>query len=683
MLSTAVEASMATKTITSQIVDENNQGISGLNVVAFDLGSLFGEAVLSRGTTTISGNFSLTYDDQSDGFLPISADYIVVRIYNAKGRKLQEWPLETMHTPVIIPRSYLSGWLVTMGEQEIRGLSHGNSVKILIDNFEGWKDLSQAFKIRAIQTIHLQPFGFSVPKFNTNQTQQVPNLISDFDANSFNTAPVKGSRPEDELYQAGQRGLDVRLAMHEFTFIIPDDYDEVKTYFEHAWNNGNKNPPAKPVSVRRFEMFSPTHCKLAIIDPNNSASAQAFLLGSPLIQEYYDDNSHKVDDSRRGPSGTIRVPIHDVSARLRGPTVSDINKAFLLHWNESREANPRVPVSSPLASPPPTEDEQGNMSVQIVRTLCEGRFKDNDPLNPVLARGEAGIMEAYLRAIESAENFIYLENQYFVNREIVEALIRRLKEKPNLRLVIVLNIHPDVPSYAELALSGVLPIPILIGLLGLFFDVVFEGKQQNLIEKILDALTPAIYENQVGIYTLWSHQAAESINSKPRIIPNYIHSKCAIVDDKWATVGSGNLDDYSLSPTTNSEVNALIFENFATPPPGENFETPSTSAFITNFRKKLWGEHLGTHLGNELDASPGKDWLQIWKEKAERKGRGLINSPNSVDPARVLRFPHDGTNVPLFVYKPEDYLFHLGIKTDSFLIMRNEKVYSFEENKWM
>src|SRR5207253_3150063 len=101
----------------------------------------------------------------------------------------------------------------------------------------------------------------------------------------------------------------------------------------------------------------------------------------------------------------IGVPIHELTLRVQGPAVADIQATFLLHWNEAlRQAGkPIVPASvGPAVS-------AGNVDVQVVRTIRGGNYFAGSP------HGETGVLEAYLRAIAMANTYIYLENQYFTS----------------------------------------------------------------------------------------------------------------------------------------------------------------------------------------------------------------------------------------------------------------------------
>src|SRR5690606_21302610 len=132
-----------------------------------------------------------------------------------------------------------------------------------------------------------------------------------------------------------------------------------------------------------------------------------------------------------------------------------------------------------------------------------------------------GILEAYQRAIHNAERFIYIENQYFTSHDIIDALIFRMKDdsKPRLEIIIVLPIKPDLPGYPDRHIDNV-----------------------NQLKAVAKSKG-----HQLGVYTMWSRSKTAGAGNDTQIMPVYVHSKMAIIDDKWATVGSANLDGTSLN----------------------------------------------------------------------------------------------------------------------------------------
>lgn len=175
-----------------------------------------------------------------------------------------------------------------------------------------------------------------------------------------------------------------------------------------------------------------------------------------------------------------------------------------------------------------------------------------------------------------------------------------------------------------------------------------------------DSLTPTALA-RVGFFTLWSHEVAAVAGQPTRICRNYVHSKVAIIDDLWATVGSANLDGDSLSFSQNadrgvyrffggllglrqhgvvtdnreSETNLVVYNGIDGQP---------TSTFPGDLRRRLWAEHLSFLSNGEPDLAalttkPVNGWLDLWTTRANAKLAGLTAATPTVHDARVLPYP--------------------------------------------
>lgn len=668
--------------ILGKIIDENGKGVDSLTIEVLDVEGLHGDVRLGIGQTSTVGVFSFPITPLA----PFSN--FRVRIYDSVHRLLKEQDIQDNSSANIVVNfivpSQLSQGLITTDENGHRlYFSSGNTIEFLIDNESAWSRITDAIHT-ASRTIHIQQFGFDISEYKNDVTKIEPTLITKFESVPQANVPVRKIQLESEMADASARNVQVSVVMHHsalwgrppFVFsvkgflnlfldvglalVLPDNAASVESYFSE---NAQGPPPRKPVRVRRFSLDRPTHAKLAIVDD------QAFIIGSPFIQEYFDSTrfspsgsalapkpTHAIHELRRGKNGVAHKPIHDVSLSLSGPAVTDIDRSFLLHWNEAR------PDKSELGEAPAVVPPVANgVNVEVIRSLCKARFSDPnniDTTNPTLILGEKRIHQAYLRAIKKAKEFIYIENQYFVEKEITLALIEQLKAEPNLKLILLLNNLADIPFY-----STGLPIPIL----GLIIDFINEGRQQNRLEDLLEGLTAVNFDNRVGIYSLWTHENAPTANEKPRIINNYVHSKVAIIDDDWATVGSANLDVFSLSNDDNSEVNVQVFED--------------AKSQIKEFRGRLWGEHLGL---DPTAVASNNDFLGIWKQRAKEKVNALKAPRPQLHEARILPFPpieHTNTNIAFDIYKPGAYLSGLDIDIRNFTIVRAVPEFNFSDGK--
>ena len=310
--------------------------------------------------------------------------------------------------------------------------------------------------------------------------------------------------------------------------------------------------------------------------------------------------------------------------------VGDLHETFRAYWNEDQTPGNQIPSLPPdqIAKAQPSGTD-GVVKVQVVRTLSAGRFSFLD------GTSEKGILESYLRAIGQAKRFIYLENQYFTDAIIADALAKVLKDKPGLELIFLLNIKPDVMLYP--------------------------GRQARLVEQIRAAAP-----DRVGIFTRWSYDHA---HPRPWVAPIYLHSKMAVVDDTWATIGSANLDGLSLdrnvvlSPlafgeTTAAELNVTILEGT----PGASGMPPAE-----RIRRRLWAEHLGFMGGDGMpDAADSsargrpRRGCRSGSSRRRTPSTHLKNGTAAPLPGFVLEYPEDAGGL----VTPRKHLAALGVPLD-------------------
>jgi phosphatidylserine/phosphatidylglycerophosphate/cardiolipin synthase-like enzyme len=262
---------------------------------------------------------------------------------------------------------------------------------------------------------------------------------------------------------------------------------------------------------------------------------------------------------------------HDVSTRIEGPAVADVSEHFRMRWREVTGERLEPAGQTPHDSAP-----AGSNTIQIVRTVPEHIYTAEE-------RGDFRILESYLRGLRSASSFIYLENQFLWSPEITAVLRDKLERPPceDFRIVLVL---PAKPSSGGDDTRGLLA---------------------ELIESDNDA-------GRLVACTLYARHGNLSD-------PVYVHAKVGIVDDRWLTIGSANLNEHSLYNDT--EMNVVCQD------PG----------LVAATRRRLWAEHL--ELGEAaLSATPADVVERYWKpisgEQLDRRqsGRPLTH--------RLVRLPH-------------------------------------------
>jgi phosphatidylserine/phosphatidylglycerophosphate/cardiolipin synthase-like enzyme len=291
----------------------------------------------------------------------------------------------------------------------------------------------------------------------------------------------------------------------------------------------------------------PMHChheKLVLIDERIAYAGGIDL--TTFAGDRYDSSEHPYRSA---------LGWHDAAARVEGPAVADLAAHFRLRWRE---------VTGEALAATPVPARAGDRELQLVRTVPEGIYD-------AVPHGDFRIFEAYVRALRSAQRLIYVESQFLWSPELVKILADKLRNPPcdDFRLVLVLPAHPQSGGDTTRGQLGVLA----------------------------DADADA---GRFVACCLYARNGAESC-------PIYVHAKIGIVDDRWLTIGSANLNEHSLFNDT--EVNLVSCDE----------ELARTT------RERLWAEHL------ELDAQTAAGdplalveewWKPISTEQLERRNNG-------------------------------------------------------------
>jgi hypothetical protein len=657
---------------------DTGQGISGLTVHAVDEHTL-PDHDLGK-TPTVDGNFQLDYGPGGyarwEGGLNPN---IRVRIYGPVKRvlydrifenvtdnilDLQEIRIHTNNIGAQTGGDDSRAWLVTNATLNPEtgdpvNLSEGNTFEPLIDGAELFPRVNDVVSI-ATSSINFMNLNFRIGH-TLEDMRDGDFLITKFDEDFDFRDPPLDEPVEGEMIQ--QKMLDkviervaVRVIVADIALQTDDALNQVVEFFQDS-------EVETKVADYGIEVL---HGRAVIVD-----GTFAFVIGSSFDQNYFSAPPHEIRDARH--RGSL---LHDVAAQVSGPAVVFIEETFATVWNQAERADGEP---SDEIEPPARFSGTGEVGMQVLRTMPGKLFAEFFPGDEPMEQGETSILEAYQRAIARAKEFIYIEDQYFTNSAIVDALIDRMNDPsvPNLQLIIVLNINPDFFGYPR--------------------------KQIKNIRQMQKKITN--HQDRFKVFTLWSTQFSDEPDraQKPFEIMNIdVHSKVAIIDDKWATVGTANLDGSGMNaieisdvvaaallalPSTllgggvlgvilwvllsfafpvvlavivigvlvqvvlavflytvddSEEVIALIKEAiktlrsntqhanpFQNEQPARHVELnlvlynkvaglPETPA-IKDFRERLWAEHLGIPRPSFPTQPDGGSWVRMWADKALKK----------------------------------------------------------------
>jgi phosphatidylserine/phosphatidylglycerophosphate/cardiolipin synthase-like enzyme len=285
------------------------------------------------------------------------------------------------------------------------------------------------------------------------------------------------------------------------------------------------------------------HEKLLIVD-----GEVAFVNGidfTSLAGDRFDSHAHPVL-----AGGAIGW--HDAGLRVHGPLVHDVDAHFRLRWHA---------VTGEELGAAELPGAAGDVEAQLVRTVPETAYE-------ALHDGEFSALEAYVRALRSAERLVYLENQFLWSPEIAEILEAKLRDPPcdEFRVLVML---PQKANNGQDDTKGILGRLL----------VADDGGGRLLA------------------VTLHSR-------SGERAGPLYVHAKIGIVDDRWLALGSANLNEHSLFNDT--EVDVITCD------PGLARDT----------RLRLWREHLEGAADGDPTEVIDERFRPIAAEQLERRQAG-------------------------------------------------------------
>ena len=366
---------------------------------------------------------------------------------------------------------------------------------------------------------------------------------------------------------------------------------------------------------------------------------------------------------------TVRQPWHDIHAQIIGPGAWDFVREFTARWcapNQYKKYyafNPQghsgsehvAQVYYKYQSLLEGTDSKGSKIVRatdkqpalkskdgkVVRRIWKSQFlhsinkvgwgppKKSDLRHGKLKgeadaldslqwkyRGEFGrsIQDAYLKIIQNAKDFIYIESQYLigsgarwgktsygtrdsVENKVAETIVKRIKEavrdKSSFHVYVVLPMFPEgPPDHTALSPVRFLQWTTIEYMVRELFGVCGPGWRNYLSFCCL-----ANWETSNAL------RSGKEVNRRKRVLASkrymiYVHSKMMIVDDQVAIIGSANLNERSLNGNRDTECAVVLWPDVG--------KSKAASAQLSEFRKELWTEHMGRSWMSEFgNLNPG------------------------------------------------------------------------------
>lgn len=393
----------------------------------------------------------------------------------------------------------------------------------------------------------------------------------------------------------------------------------------------NESPPSGWM-VNVAERYATHHQKMVLIDYEDPARAIGYVMGHNSITDFWDTEKHLFRDPRRERFYTedhatlqkaawnqghsyggidsygyvlteqqqadkerlvqayidkhshITKPYQDVSCRLLGPVLYDLNHNFCDAWEQSQPPNSLfvesywLVMKKLVAASPTTKvvavglqlatQQSDNADLGFIKSRrnislsahsLPGGQHSVQLLRTQPIHGEKAIKECYANLTRQTLHYIFIQNQYIQYQDWAEHLIEcvgRLRNAGYLKpiYVFILTSTPeddgmDRPTYAVASKVG----------MSKTMKVEHEQSVKKARKKkTRPPITPeelAVNGINVVMGSLWTCAQTEGKLRPTDYEEIYIHAKVAIVDDAAFTIGSANLNLRSMA--LDSELNVL------------------------------------------------------------------------------------------------------------------------------
>jgi phosphatidylserine/phosphatidylglycerophosphate/cardiolipin synthase-like enzyme/uncharacterized membrane protein YdjX (TVP38/TMEM64 family) len=337
-----------------------------------------------------------------------------------------------------------------------------------------------------------------------------------------------------------QRELNIYILSWDFAMI----YAMEREFFPHYKLRWKSHDRVHFCLDGNHPVGASQHQKIVVVDDRI-----AFCGGLDLSKWRWDTSEHAIENELRvDPDGKSYPPFHDVQMLVDGDAAGALAELARERWHiaADKKAVEAGSVEEADLWPPSIEVAQEKVTIAIARTLpaYKGRSEVRE------------VERLYLDSIESAQSFIYMENQYLSSQRVVCALADRLKESDGPQVIVVMP--EKTGGWLE------------------------QHTMDVLRARVLQQLRDADEHDRFRIYYV-------RLMKDPHV-SLMVHSKVMIIDDCFARIGSANVSNRSMG--LDSECDLAV----------ESSESQDCSTAITGFRRRLLAEHLDVEVDDVATA---------------------------------------------------------------------------------
>jgi phosphatidylserine/phosphatidylglycerophosphate/cardiolipin synthase-like enzyme len=410
----------------------------------------------------------------------------------------------------------------------------------------------------------------------------------------------------DLFARAGERGVQVRVLMWDAPRLIAGDHSKLHDAAAAALN---RLPRCHAQQDAGGGLTSPKshHQKLLVVNGREGLVAFAggvdvnadrlHVLPPPAGSYRRDRPSIGWTGSSGSGSGAATddgTPLHDVHARLTGPTALPLLRAFMRRW-WARSGDRAIDRTDPLRARwnMPLPRRTGRQWVRIGETF-DGVIRDG---SRELHDREVTVQDIWLRTILGARSFLYIEEQYLISLCAADAIRQVLPRLHHVTILIAPSQISDLPGAW--------------------------ARRRAFVDRITHNNKHAA---KLHIYIRTGSAPAPGHTFGAH---SYVHAKMAVADDEVVLIGSANCNNRGWE--TDSELVTATFEDARGP----------HASVAGRTRALLWSHHLGQPLAAVADPLASRDlWDTVGTRHVRRydpwEGKDRIGSdrPDAlVDPS--------------------------------------------------
>jgi len=250
---------------------------------------------------------------------------------------------------------------------------------------------------------------------------------------------------------------------------------------------------------------------------------------------------------------------HDVACKLKGPATFVLLEKFKTRWRNHPKAK-SIDLTGNNETEPQDETviTTRNATEYLTYAKIVGTYN-----NPTGGDTDRSFSDAYLKIIDNAQHYLYIEDQYLVDLGVAKRISKKIREA---RFKFVLLVVQDSDESSDLVIPNRKRAE--------FINAITRGASKNEKSKV--------------IYTV-----LDKTNYKKELFHPGIHSKILIADDDIAIIGSGNVNRRAFS--MESETSVVLFGGTKT----------FGSNIAQNLRISLWQHALRSPVPQKLL----KNWI--------------------------------------------------------------------------